>query len=198
MKPQKTWEKEAAIVQTENTPCPSCNGNLTITQLQEDIPYFGPISIITTKCRACEFKHNDIIILKAQHPSKYWIDVTDQQDLLARIIRSSSATTAIPELKVEITPGPFAEAFVSNVEGVLERIENVTKSMTTLSNSSKQRLKVESFLERLEHARNGRLPFRFIIKDPMGNSAIVSPKEGKVNKRRLSNREIAVLKIYPV
>lgn len=198
MKSQKTWEKKPGIVPMGKVPCPSCNGDLAISQLQEDIPYFGPISVITTKCRSCEFKHNDIIILQAQHPTRCSIDITEPRDLEARVIRSSSATISMPELRVEITPGPFAEAFVSNVEGVLERVQNATRSMITLADSKKQRTQGEHFLEKLEHARNAKLPFRLIVKDPMGNSAIISTQAGKVSKRRLSNREISALKVYPV
>ena len=38
-----------------------------------------------------------------------------------------SAAIEIPELGVRIDPGPSCQGFVSNVEGVLDRIEQVVK-----------------------------------------------------------------------
>ena len=38
-----------------------------------------------------------------------------------------SASIEIPELGVRIDPGPVSQGFVSNVEGVLDRIEQVVK-----------------------------------------------------------------------
>jgi zinc finger protein len=175
--------------------CPVCKkGELTLNQTTYDVPYFGPLAILTTRCLACGFKHNDVIPLKAQQPTCYIAKITEKDDLKIRLIRSSTATVRIPELGVEVTPGPLAEGFVSNIEGLIERTENIVKSILALTKNEKKRIKQTDLLKKLNLAREGNLPFTVIIKDPMGNSAMVSEKKGKVRCRKLSKNEIKSLK----
>jgi zinc finger protein len=89
-----------------------------------------------------------------------------------------SATVRIPELGVEIDPGPACTGFVTNVEGVLDRIENVVKG-ALLWAESRERENAEKLLEQIARARAGTLPFTLILDDPRGNSAIISDKAQK-------------------
>ena len=51
--------------------------------------------------------------------------VDSPEDLAIRVVRSMSASLEVPELGVRIDPGPACQGFVSNVEGVLDRIEQI-------------------------------------------------------------------------
>ena len=115
-------------------------------------------------------------------------------DLNIRVVRSSTATVRIPELGVCIEPGPMAEGFISNVEGLLERVEGVVRGLLNSEEDPAERAKYERFLRRLREAREGRTKFTLILEDPLGNSAIISEKEGKVRRRRLTEREVRRLK----
>lgn len=82
------------------------------------------------------------------------------------------------------------EGFISDVEGVLARTERVLRFLaSSLLGRKKQR--AEALLRKVARAREGRLRFTLELKDPLGNSTIVSEK---AKKRRLSARELNRLK----
>ena len=49
-------------------------------------------------------------------------------------------------------------------------------------------------LKKMRMARDSKPRFTLIIKDPLGNSAIVSPSWRKIQKRRLTKRELQAIK----
>jgi zinc finger protein len=100
------------------------------------------------------------------------------EDLMVRVVRSASAKVQIPELGVEIDPGPACEGFVSNVEGVIERIDDVVSGVLTWA-EGEERENALALQERIGLAREGSIPFTLTIEDQSGNSAIVSPKATK-------------------
>lgn len=96
----------------------------------------------------------------------------------------------MPELGVSIKPGMNAEGFISNVEGVLTRIEDVLRFMTR-SVEGRKKQKADLVLKKVQRAREGKLRVTVVLKDPFGNSGIVSKK---VKRRRMSTRELDRLK----
>jgi zinc finger protein len=70
---------------------------------------------------------------------------------------------------VKITPGPDAEGYISNVEGVLKRIEDVIRMQ---GESEKSR----ELLQKIKNAKEGSEILHLKIEDPTGNSAIISEK----------------------
>ncbi len=174
--------------------CPACGAGRIITiQSREEIPYFGPIILITVKCTQCEFKYNDVIYLTEKEPTYYSLRVTSAEDLKTRVVRSATAHVRIPELRVEITPGPQAESYVSNVEGILKRVEDATKTLFTLTQDEQQKIRQLKYLEEIRRARGGKTPFTLILKDPRGTSALIPQNDKKIKKRRLAKREIESL-----
>ena len=130
----------------------------------------------------CGFRHSDTILLTQKEPVRFTLQVTSIEDLDARVIRSSSGTLRIPELCVDIEPGFASESYISNVEGVLDRIEGVVSFATRSAreaNSPEATRKGEEILERINLARTGRFPLTLIIEDPLGNSAIDHEKAVK-------------------
>ena len=89
-----------------------------------------------------------------------------------------SGTVKIPELGVQIDPGPACQGFVTNIEGVLDRIEDVVQS-ALLWTEDEEKKNAYVLLERITQARSGTFPFTLILDDPSGNSAIVSEKAKK-------------------
>jgi len=89
-----------------------------------------------------------------------------------------TASLSIPELGVEINPGPACTGFVTNVEGVLDRIGQVVEA-TCRWNEGETKETACALLERIAQAREGKLPFTLVLDDPSGNSAIVSEKAKK-------------------
>jgi len=172
--------------------CPVCGvQSLTEQETKYDVGYFGPVLLTTIVCANCSFKHSDVICLNVQEPSSISASIEDSEDLKMSVVRSSNAIIQIPELGVLITPGPTAEGFISNVEGVLERVEQVTRMLVR---DPKRRDRAERFLQRIKEARDGRIKFTLIIKDPLGNSAIIAKDKRKVKRRKLTKREIEKLR----
>ena len=110
-----------------------------------------------------------------------------------RVIKSGTATVSIPEFKATITPGPHSEGYISNVEGILLKIEDALTFMLATAKGSRLR-RGEMLLKRMRMARESKPGFTFVIKDPLGNSAIVSSKPGKVKKRNMTPRELQRVK----
>ena len=161
-------------------PCPSCSKEIEYRYQTEDIPYFSDILIISANCPHCGYRYVDTQLLKSSEPSKHTLSVTGSGDLATRVIRSMTASIAIPELGVEIDPGPACTGFVTNVEGVLDRIGNVVEA-TCRWNDGEAKEKACALLEKIAQAREGKFPFTIILSDPSGNSAIISEKAEKTS-----------------
>ena len=54
--------------------------------------------------------------------------------------------------------------------------------------------KGEVMLRKMQKARNSNPKFALVMKDPLGNSAIISPNPRKVKKRRLTRLELQKIK----
>jgi zinc finger protein len=157
--------------------CPYCEREIQYLYQTENIPFFSEILIVSGRCE-CGYRHSDTMVLGEAEPARWEIEVGGPGDLAARVVRSASGTIRIPELGVEIDPGPACEGFVSNVEGVLDRIEDVLGSVLTWA-EGEERENALALRERIGLAREGSIPFTLLIEDPTGNSAIVSEKAKK-------------------
>ncbi len=157
--------------------CPYCEREIQYLYQTENIPYFSDILIVSARCE-CGYRHADTMVLAGGEPARWEIRVEAPEDLMVRVVRSASARVEIPELGVEIDPGPACEGFVSNVEGVIDRIDDVVSGVLTWA-EGEERENALVFRRRIELAREGSLPFTLSIEDPSGNSAIVSEKAKK-------------------
>jgi len=110
------------------------------------------------------------------------------------VVKSSTGTMKVPELGVTVEPGPASEGYLSNVEGVLNRIEQAVKLAMKKARGA-QRRRGEAVMRKIEAIRGGKLKARLIIMDPFGHSAIVAER---VKKRELKRRELMSLKTGPI
>lgn len=178
---------------TTTTPCPVCSAEMQFCWESTDIPHFGEAMVIAGVCE-CGYRHSDTILLTQKEPVRYVLPVREVADLDARVIRSSSGTLRIPELGVDIEPGFASESYISNAEGVLDRIEGVVNFATRSAreaHSHEATAKGEEILEKISLAREGRFPLTLILEDPLGNSAI---DYEKAVKSSLSAEDAATLK----
>lgn len=159
-------------------PCPCCNTEIDYLYKTENIPYFSDILIISAICPACGYKFVDTQLLKHGEPSRYTLAVRSADDLSIRIVRSMGASIEIPELGVRIDPGPLCQGFVSNVEGVLDRIEQVVKGALQWGNEV-ERENAAALLADIVRVKAGTFPITLILEDPDGNSGIESERAVK-------------------
>ena len=159
-------------------PCPCCNTDIEYLYKTENIPYFSDILIISAICPACGYKFVDTQLLKHNEPARYTVAVDSEEDLSIRVIRSMSASIEIPELGVRIDPGPVCQGFVSNVEGVLDRIGEVVTDALRWGNDV-ERENAAALHADIAKVKAGTFPITLILEDPCGNSGIESERATK-------------------
>lgn len=159
-------------------PCPCCNTDIEYLYKTENIPYFSDILIISAVCPSCGFRFVDTQLLKHGEPARYTMAVDSEDDLAVRVVRSMSASIEIPELGVRIDPGPQCQGFVSNVEGVLDRIEEVVRGALRWGTDVEKENAAALLLD-IAKVKAGTFPVTLIVEDPNGNSGIESEKVTK-------------------
>jgi len=167
-------ENEDHVSAPGETPynCPACGSIVEMQCQQDNIPYFGDILEVSIVC-SCGFKFVDTIILGQKEPLRHSMRIRKEGDLWARVIRSSSGTVHIPEWGVDIEPGPASEAYITNVEGIIERLQTVVNMARKWSETDEERQRAEALLDTMRVARDGKPDFTIIIEDPLGNSAVI-------------------------
>ncbi len=172
--------------------CPSCGRKTELIALEYEIPYFGKILLTSINC-GCGFKHNDCIVLGVKEPVRYKMSISSNK-LFTKVIRSTSGTIKIPELGVEIEPGPASQAFVTNVEGVLERVRDIVlmaMRWRAEEGDSSAVERCEYILKTIDDVIEGKKELTLVLEDPFGNSLIASEEAEKTN---LTPEEVRKLK----
>lgn len=160
--------------------CPICRGeNFLQTVRTVNVEHFGEVLIITQKCSECGYKHIDVFPAEIKEPCEYRMKVETREDLYAKVLRSSSGEIEIPELGLKISPGPAAQGFITNIDGVLLRFENILEGQLVVEKDEKRREKIKKVLKKIQEAKENKIAFTIVIKDLYGNSAIVSEKAKK-------------------
>ncbi|VVB92568.1 ZPR1 zinc-finger domain protein [uncultured archaeon] len=180
--------KEIPLTVTRST-CPLCNKELVTNWVEQDIPFFGEVMHITSVCE-CGFRYSDTLIMSQHEPVHFEFTVKSQDDLDARVVRSTSGTIKIPELGVDIEPGPASESFVSNIEGVLDRVEEILDMVVRWGEEGKTE-RAQELKCIIDKIKAGESEVTVVIEDPMGNSAIIA--ENAI-RRKLTDEEASLLK----
>jgi zinc finger protein len=157
-------------------PCPVCQTEIHYLYQTDEIPYFSEILIISALCPSCGYRLADTQILRNSEPSRWELGIGTPDDMMIRVIRSTNGTITIPELGVRIDPGPACEGFISNVEGVLDRIGNVLKSLLSWAETDDERERIRCLQESLAKVKEGELAVTLVIEDLSGNSAIIADR----------------------
>lgn len=159
-------------------PCPCCNTEIQYLYKTENIPYFSDILIISAVCDSCGYKYVDTQLLKHNEPARYTVAINAEEDMSIRVIRSMSAAIEIPEIGVRIDPGPVCQGFVSNMEGVLDRIEQVVQGAFNWG-TDEEKANATQLLADIARIKIGAFPVTLILEDPSGNSAIIAERAVK-------------------
>ncbi len=159
----------------EDALCPACLGRgLEYAAEPVDLPYLGTSLETMLRCLACGYRHTDFVLTDHKAPMRYSYVITKPDDMMVRVVRSSSGTIRIPELGISIEPGVASEAFVSNLEGILVRVERVLDQLGRDAEDDDMRTRIMDLQDVLGALREGKgEPVTVIIEDPLGNSAIL-------------------------
>lgn len=171
--------EEGGMDVLEGQPCPMCRNNtLTLREMSREIPYFGVCYLFSMDCSSCEYHMADVEAEKNDgKPVKYTLEIEDEKDMSIRVVKSSQATIKVPHL-VEITPGPISNGYITNVEGILNRVKKVIEEQKDDEDPAVQK-KAKNQLKKIQRVLWGREKVTLTLTDPTGNSAIISEKAKK-------------------
>jgi|TARA_B100002003_G_C13937337_1_gene455096 zinc finger protein len=163
----------------DNQPCPLCNQK-TLTLIEEDVevPFFGKAFIFSMTCSNCKYHKSDIEAAERKEPCKFTFEISEEKDLKVRVVKSSEATVKIPHVTT-ITPGPASQGFVTNIEGILNRVKYQVETLRDTADDDTDKKKAKNLLKKLLKIMWGQEKQKIIIEDPSGNSAIISDKAEK-------------------
>ena len=198
--------KEQAI----NLPCPICasSGNVNMIAHVDEIPYFGEHTQVTILCHDCGWRQTDFIPAEGKKAGGWSLVIDDEEKLRARVVRSSSCTVCIPELDLQVNPGSSATGYVSNVEGVLNRFQEIIDMVER--DLSQQFLQAEgeerqALMDQMASLQTMTLTLAnlggpdaeavtLVLLDPHGHSMILHPD---ASERELTAEELGELPVGP-
>ena len=173
--------------------CPACtHGNITINNTVYDLPDEDKMLILKFECDKCSFLKNDIIPLTTNTDSGIMtLEVTNEADLKSKIYRSPMGKIEIPELELLVEPGPRADFYYTNVQGILFRFENaVLIYRNNLEEDDPEKNEIDELLSNLKQAMDGKFQFTLIITDPQGGSYIIPHDKSKYTFERIEKGEV--------
>ena len=171
--------QEPQIEIVENEKCPICGANeLTMTEMERDIPFFGPVAIFSMDCNACKYHKADLEALEMKDPVKYVLEINSEEDMKIRVVKSSMATIKIAHVG-SIEGGPASNGYVTNVEGILNRMKRQVEHLKETADDKAQEKKAKNIIKKLQKVIWGQEKIKLTLEDPTGNSAIISEKAVK-------------------
>jgi zinc finger protein len=178
--------------------CPICSsGRLRVSSMLYSVPFFNELAVFSMKCPDCGFSQNDVFSAEKRKPSRFSLRVSDASLLSVRVVRSSSGTFRFPEFGIDVEPGPAADSFITNVEGLLYRVRGVVESARRFADTDEERENAVEILENIELALKGEFTFTLIMEDPAGTSGILSDDMSLVKHEELSIEEASKLRGAP-
>lgn len=179
-------------------PCPMCHSDDDLRMIAhvDEIPYFGEHTQVTVLCHSCGWRQTDFIPAEGRKPGGWIFEIEYEEDLNARVIRSSSCTVSIPELDLEVNPGSAATGYVTNMEGLLVRFIDIVKMVSNDigDDEPENQQLLLSMLHRLQHAGKEGKALRIELLDPHGLSQIL---HDRAIDRDLTQEELDSLPVGP-
>ena len=170
--------------------CPSCkNGIITIDKSIYDSQDGDKLLILKFECNECNFSKNDIVPMATKMiPGIITLKVKSESDLKSKIYRSPTGKLEIPELELLVEPGPRADFYFTNVEGIIIRFEKAVRIYKkSLEVTDPQYKEIEEILDDLSNAIKGKFGFTLKITDPVGGSYIIPQEDTEYNFEEITN-----------
>ena len=133
---------------------------------------------ITGTCDYKDVEGSDVVIVTAGIPRKPGMSRDDLIATNVKIVKSGGAMIKIPHI-ITIESGPASNGYITNVEGLLERVKKVIQTAAESEDDVAVKKKAKNMLKKLGKVLVGREKLKIIIEDPTGHSAIISEKATK-------------------
>lgn len=175
MAEQEDFQKEGFEEQT----CPLCHEKtLILMERETEVPYFGKVYLFSMTCNNCKYHKADVEATEEKDPVKYEFEISSEEDMKVRVVKSSEATVKLPHLAT-ISPGPAAQGYVTNIEGILNRVKYQIEAAKEVEEDEEDKKKANNLLKKITRIVWGQEKQKITIEDPSGNSAIISDKAVK-------------------
>ena len=169
--------------------CPSCQeGEIEILRSIYEIPDGDKMIILKFECDKCNFLKNDVIPLATNTEAGIGtLNVSEEEDLKSKIYRSPKGKIEIPELELIVEPGPRADFYYTNVEGVLYRFESaVSIYRRNLEEDDPEINEIDEILDNLKKAMEGKFNFTLKMTDTHGGSYIIPQDKSKYTFQKIT------------
>jgi zinc finger protein len=173
--------------------CPSCQeGTIAITRNIYDLPDGDKMLILKFECNSCNFLKNDLIPLTTNmEPGIMTLYIEEEDDLKSKIYRSPTGKLEIPELDLIVEPGPRADFYYTNVQGILFRFEDaVSIYRNNLEEEDQEKHEIDELLLNLKQAMEGKFKFTLKITDLQGGSYIIPQDKSKYTFDKIEEKEL--------
>lgn len=170
-------EKDSEVEVIQGEICPFCHEKkLVLREAVREVPFFGNCHLFSMDCDGCGYHKADVEPEEKRNPSKYSFDITSEEDMKVRVVKSADATIKVPHVG-SIEPGELSNGYVTNIEGILNRLK---KQIEVIKDNAEEeedvRKKAKNLLKKLTRIMWGQEPVKLVLEDPSGNSAIISEK----------------------
>jgi len=167
---------EKVTATLKDQPCPVCGQKkLTLTEAESEVPYFGKLFVFSMKCDGCNYYKADVEAAENKEPVKYVLEVSGKEDLNVRVVRSSEGVVKFERIG-SIEPGPAAEGFITNIEGLIKKMKEQIEKIRDLEEDETIKKKAKNMIKKLQNVLWGTEKLKITIEDKSGNSAIISEK----------------------
>ena len=163
----------------------------------EEIAYFGEHTQVTLTCPGCGWRQTDFIPAEAREGACQTYRIDAVEDLQIRVIRGSACTVRLIELDLEVRPGSHSTGYVSNIEGVLNRFQEVVDMVgrqAATEGNEEAISELTQLTEAMLQIRSGQTGATLEFLDPHGHSMILTDE---VETRPLTEEEIDDLPVGP-
>ena len=123
----------------------------------------------------CTYDQADVEATEQKEPVKYEFEISSEEDMKVRVVKSSEATVKLPHIAT-ITPGPASQGYVTNIEGILSRVKYQVEAAKEMEEDEEDKKKAKNLLKKITRITWGQEKQKLIIEDSSGNSAIISDK----------------------
>ena len=168
--------------------CPVCGSEMTVEDYIYEVPRLGKIIISSGRCPRCGYKYSDVRLAETGEPRKIVYRAESPDDLNVLVVKSSSAAVLVPELGLEMLPGPASEGFVTTVEGLLERFLGALEAVCSSPDVDGEACRRAR--DMIERAKRGEERFTLVIVDPEGVSAVDSDRAVVMSVDKKELREL--------
>jgi len=151
--------------------CPSCGKVTKVEMYSYEAPIEGTLLLIVINCRHCGYKYREATPMNIRENGvKIVIPVENEEALKVLLYRSPKAHVKIPELGVDIVPGPANLGEITTVEGL---IMHIAENLFPLCDSMDDPAKCYDVVAKLTNIANGLEKATVIILDPSGLSTVI-------------------------